>query len=281
MNRISVVINTLNEEANIANALRSVCTWADELVVVDMHSTDRTCTIAKDLGAKVYDYKRVGYVEPARAYAVAQTTNDWVLILDADEMVVPSLSQALRRIAADDEADVVVIPRLNYDLGTPMMHSGSGPDQDKQTRFFKKGYLEISDQIHSGLNPKEGARVLKLRFSEGGYLAHFGILDLTAYLEKMVRYTGVEATQKFMRGQRSSTLKMLWSTVKVFGSRYVLYAGFMDGWRGFYRALFLVVYRVATHAKLMQLEHAGDERVVRQRCDSLVAQILDGYKIKQ
>lgn len=275
---ISVVINTLNEERNLPNALASVVTWADDIVVVDMHSEDRTCEIACDFGARVFMHERIRDFDRARQFAIDQAASEWVLILDADEMVVPVLSKVLCRIAAGSEADVVVIPRLNYDLGLPMMYSGSGPDQDRQMRFFKKGHLVVSGEIHNFLSPVQDARILTLNFKSGAYLAHFGILDLTKYLEKMVRYTGIEAAQKYEAGQRSSGCKMLWSALKVFLSRYVVYGGFRDGWRGLYRSLYLVVYRMATHAKLMQLQSIGDENVVRTNCNDRARQILEEYQ---
>src|SRR5450759_4249900 len=106
---ISVVINTLNEEANIAYALRSVRTWVDEIVVVDMHSDDRTREVAETYGARVYLHDRVGYVEPARRFALAKATGDWILILDADELIPPRLARRLSDIAAAGQADVVSI----------------------------------------------------------------------------------------------------------------------------------------------------------------------------
>lgn len=275
---ISVVINTLNEGPNIANAIRSVSSWANEIVVVDMYSVDETVSIAESLGAKVFMHDSVGYVEPARNFAVAAATNLWVLILDADEMVTFALSEALQKIALADCADVVMIPRLNYDLAKPMMHSGSGPDQDRQTRFFKKGYLNISDHIHSGLHPVKGARVLKLRFSDGAYLAHFGFLDTSLYLEKLMRYTNVEAVQAFQRGETVTTIGMFLKAVKVFGHRYILCQGYRDGWRGLHMALFLFMYRLATFCKLRQLQSVGDTVKVRVACQNVADQIVDSYQ---
>lgn len=276
--KISVVINTLNEEDNIANAIRSVTKWADEVVVVDMYSNDATCSIAQNLDATIYSFERVGFVEPARAFAVNQTHNNWVLILDADEMVTFALSEALQQIALQDSADVVMIPRLNYDLSKPMMHSGSGPDQDRQTRFFKKGYLNIGDQIHSGLHPVKGARVRKLNFSDGAYLAHFGFLDTSLYLEKLMRYTNVEAVQAYQRGERVTTIGMFLKAAKVFLHRYILCQGYRDGWRGLNMALFLFIYRVATFCKLRQLQSVGDIATVRAACQKVAEQIVDSYQ---
>src|SRR5262245_29586580 len=99
---ISVVINTRNEEKNLPHALRSVRPWVDEIIVVDMCSEDRTVEIARSFGAKTFPHEPLGYCEPARAFALGQATQPWVLILDADEMVPAPLSRALRSAAAGD-----------------------------------------------------------------------------------------------------------------------------------------------------------------------------------
>src|SRR3989344_399647 len=85
--RISVVINTLNEEKNLPRALSSVKNFADEVVVVDMKSKDNTQVLARNYGAKVYEHEQSGYVEPARNFAISKATSDWIFILDADEEV--------------------------------------------------------------------------------------------------------------------------------------------------------------------------------------------------
>jgi glycosyltransferase involved in cell wall biosynthesis len=84
--RISAVFNTFNEEKRLRFALRSVKPWVDEIVVVDMHSSDATRTIAENFGAKVFLHEPLGYADPARAFAVAQATGDWILMLDADRL---------------------------------------------------------------------------------------------------------------------------------------------------------------------------------------------------
>ncbi|MGH9356058.1 MAG: glycosyltransferase family 2 protein, partial [Terriglobia bacterium] len=129
--RISVVINTFNEEKNLPYALRSVQTWADEIIVVDMHSEDRTVEIARQFGAKVYFHERMGFVEPARAFAIGQASGDWIMVLDADEIVPEPLSRKLIEIAHGDEGvDAARLPWVNYLLGAAIRHTGWGPSQD-------------------------------------------------------------------------------------------------------------------------------------------------------
>ncbi len=162
--KISVVINTLNEEQNLPYALRSVRDWVDEIVVVDMYSDDQTVEVAKKYGAKVFQHERILAFDAARKFAVEQATNEWVLILDADEVVPTELSKLLFDIANTDRADAVTIPRLNYLLGDVIMHTGWGPEEDRHLRFFKRDSIVHSPRIHAFISPAEGARVIDLAY---------------------------------------------------------------------------------------------------------------------
>src|SRR5688500_11736752 len=95
MPKVSVIINTLNEETNLPDCLESV-RWADEVVLVDMHSDDRTMAIAGEFGCRMFSHERTGYVEPARNFAITQAQHDWLLVLDADERVSPGLAQWIK-----------------------------------------------------------------------------------------------------------------------------------------------------------------------------------------
>ena len=113
MSRISAVINTFNEEKNIKRCIDSLKNFADEIVVVDMQSIDKTKEIAKSMGAKVFDCDYVGYVEPARNFAIKKAKNDWILILDADEELLPSLKLILKDRVDKSNYNYFRIPRKN------------------------------------------------------------------------------------------------------------------------------------------------------------------------
>ncbi len=275
--KISVVINTLNEENNLPNALKSVMTWADEIIVVDMYSEDRTVEIAKKYGARVYYHERVGFVEPARNYAIKQAKYEWILILDADEMVPFELSKRLQEIAFKDEADVVALPWLNFLLGAPIMHTSWGPEQDNHKRFFKKNKFIVPDQIHGILKPVTVARLLKLSYSSGMAVVHFNYLDSSHFIEKLNRYTTIEATQAFESNNHSSFIVMLKSTLKEFLIRYLKHQGYRDSWRGFYLSIYMMFYRVVVQAKLKELEEVGDRTSIQQLYDAEAEIILEGY----
>lgn len=275
---VSVVINTLNEERNLPFALRSVCPWADEVVVCDMQSDDRTVEIARSYGATVCFHERVGFADPARAYAISQARHDWVLVLDADELIPRELSAVIARLVAGDEAEVFRIPRLNYLLGAPLRHLGWGPDQDAQLRLFKKSSVNVTPDIHNFFHVKEGAREKRLRYAESGAIVHFNYIDLTHFIEKLNRYASIEAKQAFARGERASFRKALTSSLREWASRYLRNGGTKEGWRGLYLTAMMSMYRFAIQGKLTELETGNAEAEVRQRYVAEAERYLSAYE---
>lgn len=120
---ITGLVHTRNEERFVATALASLG-WVDELVVVDMESDDGTVAIAEGAGARVIEFANVGYVEPARAFGLAQAENPWILLLDADEWIDEPLAEALAEIAARDAADVLDLPFRSYLCGAWLKGTG-------------------------------------------------------------------------------------------------------------------------------------------------------------
>ncbi|MBB6097611.1 glycosyltransferase involved in cell wall biosynthesis [Deinobacterium chartae] len=281
MNRISVVINTLNEEKNLRYALASVSSWVDDIVVVDMQSEDRTVQIAQEYGARVFSHERLGFADPARAFAIEQATGDWILMLDADEVVPLELSRLLLDIVRTDKADVVILPWYNFLLGAPLLHTGWGPDQDRHPRFFKRGMLQATPEIHNFLKPKPEARIMQIRFGEGGGVYHFNYLNVQHFLTKLNRYTTIEAQQAFDQGKRHSFVRALGHSALEFCNRYFRKRGFLDGWRGFYLSVLMMMYRLVSYAKLRELEEIGTEEQVRERYREVALELIQQYDTVQ
>jgi (heptosyl)LPS beta-1,4-glucosyltransferase len=275
--RISVVINTLNEEKNLPFALRSVQPWVDEIVVVDMYSDDRTVDIAREFGAKVFFHERVGFFDSARAFALEQASGDWILVLDADEVVPLPLSKLLTSVAHADSADVVRIPWLNYLLGAPLMHTRWGPDQDTHPRFFKKRRVTTSFTVHNYLHLCPGCRVSTIRYEPGLAVVHFNYVDSQHFLEKLNRYTSIEAEQAFDRDERIPPVGALVKAAGEFAQRYFKGGGFRDGWRGFYLSLFMSFYRIVQAAKLMELTTLGNRERIESYYRQEAEEILKAY----
>jgi glycosyltransferase involved in cell wall biosynthesis len=277
--RISVVINTLNEEQRLGYALRSVKDWADEIVVVDMHSDDRTADVAASFGAKVLLHERIGYADPARTYAVEQSTGDWILILDADELIQEPLSRRLRAIAANNEADAVYIHWRNYLLGAALSHTGWGPHQDRHVRFFRRNALDLKPDVHNFLKAKDWARVLDLGPSPDLEVIHFNYLDVTHFVEKMNRYTSIEAAATVSQGEKTGRTGAIQRTAREFVGRYLRRGGYRDGWRGFYLSGLMAAYRFIALAKAEELRRNGSRTDVEATYGEEAERVLEGYRL--
>lgn len=271
---ISVIINTLNAEKWLDYSLRSVEPWAGEIVVVDMHSEDRTQEIARAHGARLLLHERTGYVEPARAFAVAQATHEWVLILDADEMVPEPLSRRLIEIAASGEADAVSLPRFNYIFGAPIMHTGWGPDVDRHWRFFRRGSVELPERIHGTMLPQAGARTLRLPATQDMALVHFNYVDVEDFMSRLNRYTSIEAGGAPGRGAAEGAVA---ASAREFLTRWLRHGGWRDGWRGFYLTLMMMCYRVVAAAKRRELQAGNSRPVVERRYREVAERVAMSY----
>jgi (heptosyl)LPS beta-1,4-glucosyltransferase len=255
MAKISVVINTLNEEKNIPRAISSVENFADEIIVCDMFSDDKTVEIAKELGAKVFTQKRTNYVEPARNYAISKASNDWVLILDADEEIPKTLVSDLIEIVKNDKADYVLIPRQNILFGKWIEHSRWWPDYI--VRFFKKGFVTWNSQIHS--EPNKKGRELKLEEDKNKAIIHHNYQTITQYLERLTRYTQIQA-----EGLRERKYRFLWTDLikkplNEFLSRYFSGEGYKDGVHGLALSLMQSFSELIVYVRVWEMEGFKDE----------------------
>jgi glycosyltransferase involved in cell wall biosynthesis len=264
---ISAVVNTRNAAATLSEALQSLTPWVDELVVVDMHSTDATRDIAARHGARVLLHEPVGFVEPARAWSMQQATGEWIVNLDADEVIPRRLSERLRAIAARDEADIVDIPRINYFFGEPVLHGGWYPDDERQRRFFKKGTLDFSPVVHGAHRVADGARVLPLSYDRELAIVHFPYTTISEFIERTNRYTDVDVDAP-PRTPLEQAGHVLHST----RTRLINQRGFRDGSRGFALALLMGVYESILWLK--RLERHDPDALRSRRSARLAARAV-------
>src|SRR3990170_426056 len=188
LSKISVIINTFNEERNIERAIRSV-EWADEIVVCDMYSDDKTVEIARKMGARVIFYKKAGFVEPARNFAISKASNKWILVLDADEVIAETLVRRLQEIAnATKQIDYVRMPMKNVIFDHFMQYSGWWPDY--KVRFFRKGQVRWTDKIHRP--PETLGQGLDLPADEKFALVHRNYETVSQFVGKMDKYTTIQ-----------------------------------------------------------------------------------------
>lgn len=226
--KISVVINTLNEEGNIERVLASV-SWADEILVCDMQSDDNTAVIARKLGAKVIFHKRMGYVEPARNFAISKTSYEWVLVVDADEEIPDSLSSKLQQIVSENGVIThVEIPRKNIIFNKWIKNSLWWPDYN--TRFFKKSSVRWSDRIH--IPPKTEGQGLTLSEEERYAIIHHNYSSISQFIERMNRYTTIQAKNLISDGYKFEWGDLITKPLGEFLSRFFANSGFEDGLHG-------------------------------------------------
>ena len=231
MPTLSVILITRNEEANLDDCLASLEGIAQQIVVVDTNSTDRTLEIAKSHGAVVSQPTDWPGFGPQKNRALDLATGDWVLSLDADERLTPALrSEIVTAIHHPAHVDCFAIPRLSWYCGRFIRHSGWNPDY--VDRLFRKGTAHFSDDlVHERLIPQ--GQVAKLE----NPMLHFSFMNYSQVLQKVDRYSTASAEQAFAKGKTSSPLKAIlhgaWSFIKT----YIIRAGFLDGAQGFALAM--------------------------------------------
>lgn len=247
--KISAVVNTWNESKNIYDCLNTLG-FCDEIVVVDMESKDDTKEIAKQFTDRVYDFKAVGYVEPARNFAIKKALGDWILIVDADERIPKTLAAKLIQIADKGEADFVRIPRKNLMFGEWMRHSRWWPDYN--IRFFKKGTVEWQDEIHSvpitlgtGINLEE----------EGDLsIEHHHYDNIDEYFERSLRYSTQQAKELIKSGYKFDPIDLISKPIGEFLSRFFAGEGYRDGLHGLVVAFLQFFSIMLIYLKVWQAE---------------------------
>lgn len=252
---ISVVVIAKDAEKTIVKVLKSV-QFADEIILVDINSTDKTIKLADELCSKVFPYGKDSlFVEPVRNFALEKASKEWILILDADEEIPESLAKELVRISEDSNSSQIYhLSRKNIVSGYWMQHTGWWPDY--QLRFFKKGLVTWSDTIHSRplINGKNQTEFLEAR----GDLAilHHNYQDTRDYLARFDRYTDIEAIQKSEVVGNDfiiSNSTLLQSFSDDFLRRFFQKEGYLDGARGFYLSIMQAAYQMTVQMKIFDL----------------------------
>ncbi len=247
---ISVAIVAQDEEANIGRTLASVA-WADEIVVVDSGSKDRTCEMAREHGARVVAEPWRGYVAQ-KQYAIDSCTKDWVLLLDADEEVSPGLAAEIRAAVADSNpASGYKLPRKNLFLGRWMKHGGFYPDP--KLRLFRRGEGFVTGHDpHDRCELKPDVPQRTRQFKNA--LIHHTYPNLTLYIGHMNRYSSLGAQLAVSKGHRSFSISnIVLRPLATFVYNYFLRRGFLDGREGLLLHCYHAAYVSWKYAKAWEL----------------------------
>ncbi len=220
--KVSVVIITRNESHNIGECLASVA-FANEIIVVDQSSEDKTVAIARGCGAHVTvtaDWPGFG-IQKNRAIALA--TSDWVLSLDADERISPELAKELQAVMANSQLDAYEIPRLTNFCGQWIHHCGWRPDH--VLRLFRRGKAQFTeDLVHERVILIPGTSLGRLKND----ILHYSYPTPANYWRKLHAYSEAWARQRWRAGQRCSLTRAFASGFFAFLKSYIFRLGFMD-----------------------------------------------------
>ncbi|WP_250492103.1 glycosyltransferase family 2 protein [Caballeronia sp. GAWG1-1] len=248
---LGIAIITYNAAARLAQCLDSV-SFADDIVIVDGGSTDATVGIAQAHRARVIEARDWPGFGPQKNRALDALATDWVLSIDADEVVTPELAASIRAAIARPQADVYSVDRLSSFCGTWVRHSGWYPDWIP--RLFKRGAARFSsDLVHERLVFSTNEPAIRLN----GRLMHYSYEDFETVLRKLDAYSTAGAVQRHAAGKRGGFGVALTRGTWAFLRTYFLRRGFLDGRTGFMIALFnaqTVYYR------FLKLEHLNERR---------------------
>ncbi len=230
---ISAVINVRNEAEVLDKCLSSIAELVDDLVIVDMKSSDNSVAIAKKYSARVFSYRPLSYVEPARNFGLSKAKGRWILLLDPDEYLGKTLKKELKKITTSNHVDFVKIPRKNIIFGKWLRHGNCWPDY--LIRFFKKGAVTWQKKIHS--QPKTKGEGLTLLDTDKLAIRHRNYISVTDFIHRALRYSQIQAKELKRANYKLKTSDLLLKPTQEFNSRFFSLQGYKDGLHGLVFAL--------------------------------------------
>lgn len=245
---ISVVIIACNEEKNIGRCIASVTELASEIVVIDSMSADGTAEICRSLGCRVISREFDGY-GTQKQFAACQASSDWILSVDADEVVTPELGAEIRELFTRgivEEAGFELRFTLVY-MGRKLKHGGAGSDYHLRLFNRRTGGFDAA-KVHEGIHVKGKVRKLK------GEILHYSYRDLAHHLEKLNGYSSRAAEEYAQNGRRFSATWAVFKFPVSFLQFYFCKAGFLDGYPGFMWSLLAALYSTMKIAKSIELQ---------------------------
>ncbi|MDR3681639.1 MAG: glycosyltransferase family 2 protein [Flavipsychrobacter sp.] len=242
---LSVVVITYNEERNLGRCLASVNGVADEIIVVDSNSTDRTVQIAKDYGATVIQQAFLGY-GGQKNFANEQATNNWILSLDADEALTPELKNSILKVKENPVHNAYRFSRFSNYCGAWIKHSGWYPDIKVRLFNRNKGAWK-SEKVHEYWELNDNTeKVGDLK----GDLLHYTYYTISEQLKQIDKYTELAALDAAERGKDCSIIK-IWLVPKwTFISHYFFKLGFLDGYAGYLVCKYIAYYTFIKYSKI-------------------------------
>ena len=247
INKLSVVIITYNEEKNIARCINSVYQIADEVIVVDSHSIDKTKEIAIAHGAKIIEHTFERYIQQ-KNFALQQANYSWVLSLDADEALSDKLKNKIQEIKNNLTADGYTMNRLTYYCGRWIKHTGWYPD--KKLRLVRKELAQWS-----GINPHDRLELIKSKNIKhiNADILHYSYYSLHDHLNQLDKFTQISANELYKARINPNFWHFFIKPVHKFLNHYIYKAGFLDGYEGFQISIISAYGVFLKYAKLREI----------------------------
>jgi glycosyltransferase involved in cell wall biosynthesis len=247
-NTISAAVITLNEEDRLPACLASARIFAQDIVVVDSGSTDKTLEIAQEYGARIFKKDWHGF-GAQKQFAIEQCQGQWIIILDADERVPPETAAEITQICqAPAASEAYSISRKNYFMGRWLKHAGWWPD--RTIRLFRKGCGRMPEQqVHESLEIKGRVEYLQ------NPIIHHPFRNLQHMMDKMNQYSSAGARELYNSGHKSSILKAYSRAAWAILYNYFLRGGFLDGGPGLVIAVSDAANIFFKYAKLRELDY--------------------------
>lgn len=246
MEKISAVIITKNEEKNIAGCLKSLQGIADEIIVVDSFSTDRTKEICLEYGAR-FEVRTFTDYSDQKNFGNNLAQFPFIFSIDADEHVSEELKTSILEIKKSDGKSVYQVNRLTNYCGHWIRHSGWYPDA--KLRLWRKGDAEWKGNVHETLVVAEGVQTKALH----GDLLHYSFPNIATHVDRLNRYTDMMAQQMLDQGKKANIFKIIFSPIFDFLKKYFLQGGILDGYYGFVICIMSAYYRFLKYIKLRRL----------------------------
>ena len=262
MPTISVYIIAYNEVEKVRAAIESV-KWADEIIVVDSHSTDGTAELATSLGATLVQVEFKGFGD-LRNQAIAACTKDWIFSLDADERCTPGAADEIRAlVAGNDQHDVFHTPRRNFFMGRWIKHSGWYPNY-RQPQLFKRGAMSYDlKPVHEGYVLHSAKPVGHMQSA----IWQFPFKNMAEVMHKANRYSSLGAEK--IKHKNISMTSALLHGVWAFCKHYIFKRGFLDGWPGFVIALGNFEGTFYRYVKALEMQKGDAWRVPAAQTEGL------------